>query len=673
MQVTLGAQCGAAPGAGQRLEHLGALAVPGVLGLADLLLRLVETVRGDRAAHPEADPEGGGPPADVAAVVGLAAQDFGGADQRRRPLELLGGEQPQGVPHQHGDAGLAAAGVLPRADGPLEAADGEGEGREPEVGLGLAAAGGEEQQVDDAVRTGLALLQRRVGERPEVEEDEGQLERAPRCGFRALGVDALLGLLEGDALPLPQGRDGGVLALEGHRPVGEAERFQHLGAFGVREGVHAEGDPDGDVPGPGHRVEGTGAQRPGQLLRLRLPLVEPGAVAVGERSQGLAQRGRGQHGELVHGQLDAVQVLRVGPGRGDRRRHVVDRQPGGREGVGAALALVDGDRHGHVAARRVLQVVAVEQRQVLLLQVGRAQAVLGGLLGLVQRVGDRQEDRRPAVGRGDVQLGLEQPGRVLGLLGFVLRVDERQLDDAARSRGTRPVAYLRDQPYAGGVLLVGGERQDLAGRSVDRDGDELLHLLPGPGGPRHAFVVQDLRAVVLPPPHPYGHRCRVVRRREGEHQAHRRCPHPPRVLGGEPFRESLVGAVALPVGVVEELLVGSGEGGAQGALRADPPDEVPVTGAGCPVVELLVRSVPRAQQVPADELAQVVPDLVGGRRYEVLRHLADPLEEVLLQGAAPAPRPFGGLARRHQCIPLPSLARCPRGPLPTARPTPPGP
>ncbi len=64
---------------------------------------------------------------------------------------------------------------------PLQASNGDRVSRKSEVGLGLAAAGGEEQQL------GLALEQRpsvgvRVGgvrQAGKAEQDEGQLERPP--------------------------------------------------------------------------------------------------------------------------------------------------------------------------------------------------------------------------------------------------------------------------------------------------------------------------------------------------------------------------------------------------------------------------------------------------------------------------------------------------------------
>src|SRR5690606_40399831 len=53
----------------------------------------------------------------------LAAEDLGGAHQRGRPLELLGGEQPQRVAHEHRDARRPVAGLLARAERALQPAD----------------------------------------------------------------------------------------------------------------------------------------------------------------------------------------------------------------------------------------------------------------------------------------------------------------------------------------------------------------------------------------------------------------------------------------------------------------------------------------------------------------------------------------------------------------------
>ena len=51
---------------------------------------------------------------------------------------------------------------------------GDREGREAEIGLGLAAAGREEQQVGD-----LAIGMLAIGKSGEVEQDERELERPP--------------------------------------------------------------------------------------------------------------------------------------------------------------------------------------------------------------------------------------------------------------------------------------------------------------------------------------------------------------------------------------------------------------------------------------------------------------------------------------------------------------
>ena len=73
--------------------------------------------------------------------------------------------------HQDGHAGVP--GDRP-ADSFAEPAIEEGEGRQAEVRLGLAAAGGEEEEVD-----GLAIGVFGVDDPPEVEQEEGELEGLP--------------------------------------------------------------------------------------------------------------------------------------------------------------------------------------------------------------------------------------------------------------------------------------------------------------------------------------------------------------------------------------------------------------------------------------------------------------------------------------------------------------
>src|SRR5690606_24543987 len=79
--------------------------------------------------------------------------------------------------------------------------------------LGLAAAGREEQEVDDA-----ALTVGRVDDAGQIEEDEGELERAPARRVDLLGP---LAVAVAGALA-HRGGDGAVGQLEGEEGVGVA-------------------------------------------------------------------------------------------------------------------------------------------------------------------------------------------------------------------------------------------------------------------------------------------------------------------------------------------------------------------------------------------------------------------------------------------------------------------
>ena len=79
--------------------------------------------------------------------------------------------------------------------------------RQPEIGFGLAAAGWEEEKVDD-----LALDMGRLGDAAEVHQDVGELKGAPlRRAYRRRCAALLL------CSPPPRCR--------GHGPVGDAKRF----------------------------------------------------------------------------------------------------------------------------------------------------------------------------------------------------------------------------------------------------------------------------------------------------------------------------------------------------------------------------------------------------------------------------------------------------------------
>ena len=68
--------------------------------------------------------------------------DLAGTHQGRGPLELLNGEQPQRVPHQHGHAVFARS----SRHSALQSPQAHDVGRQAQIGFGLAAARGEEQQ-----------------------------------------------------------------------------------------------------------------------------------------------------------------------------------------------------------------------------------------------------------------------------------------------------------------------------------------------------------------------------------------------------------------------------------------------------------------------------------------------------------------------------------------------
>jgi hypothetical protein len=155
---------------------------------------------------------------------------------------------PQGVAHEDAYARLAAAGLRTRADGALEAPQGEGVGGESEICLGLAATGREEQQIDEGFTAGTTVRVSGLGERVDVQQDEGELERTPAGRRLALAVYLVVGLLVGPGIVLAPGtggRDGCVAALQGHGPVGEPEGQQ--GRLVGHEPVDAEGDAVADL------------------------------------------------------------------------------------------------------------------------------------------------------------------------------------------------------------------------------------------------------------------------------------------------------------------------------------------------------------------------------------------------------------------------------------------
>ena len=138
---SLGRRCGCLLGSelrstpGTPEKNIGILGIWVPLKRLQLLDRIVPRVRRGRAAHPETDPER---PITQGADF-TAAQLLHSAEKGRRPLELLGSEQPQRVPHEDID---------PAVGNPGQRIEEHGERGQSEVCLGLAATGREPDEID---------------------------------------------------------------------------------------------------------------------------------------------------------------------------------------------------------------------------------------------------------------------------------------------------------------------------------------------------------------------------------------------------------------------------------------------------------------------------------------------------------------------------------------------
>ena len=122
-------------------------------------------------ADPQADldrPVAQHPPAVAVAVIRPLAQQLQRTDQPGRTPQLVQRQQPERIAHDHRHARAqhAARPQPPQRDG---------KGGQPQIGLGLAAAGGKEQQVG-----GVAIRMPPVRHARQIEQDEGQLEWPPR-------------------------------------------------------------------------------------------------------------------------------------------------------------------------------------------------------------------------------------------------------------------------------------------------------------------------------------------------------------------------------------------------------------------------------------------------------------------------------------------------------------
>ena len=166
-------------------------------------------------AHPHADLEG--PLAKlvwVSFLRPLKPFELQGADQGGGAAQLIQGEQAQGITHQHRDPGR----FNPWAP---QAAVNQGEGRQTEIGLRFATAGGEEQQLHGLpIQPAIGRICSRQAR--QVHQHKRQLEEAP------VGIAAARG--GADLSWRHLGGKGTALALgPGHHQVHGAEGFSHQG------------------------------------------------------------------------------------------------------------------------------------------------------------------------------------------------------------------------------------------------------------------------------------------------------------------------------------------------------------------------------------------------------------------------------------------------------------
>ena len=402
-------------------------AAPARFGLAAVgrlhrLVRIAGPVGGRAAADPQADAERRLPPAGVAVAQGRAADVLAGADERRRPLELLERQEPQGVPHQHGHAVLAGSPL----DHPLQAAQAESVGRQTQVGFGLAAAGRKPQQVGGGVGRLAAFGVVELGDARQVQEDEGELERIPGAVLRDVDGRHVGRLVASPSHPLGE---QGVRPLEPHRPVHEQERLPRL-VLRVEQ-VQPLLDPLqrraaagngllGDVLEVGQTLGGVGDP-------YLLPL-DPVPVGVHQRLELRAELLRVRLGQRLHVEDHALQLgegrvdLGVGgPGRGRLRnlvgRHDLGPHPDGVVRVGGPID-VDADPVPHSK----LDVPPVDHRQQVVLPLHS-----GVRAGQFEDGVPLVDHRRPADALGH-QFRLERPAGVFLLLRLLLLVDQEEGD-----------------------------------------------------------------------------------------------------------------------------------------------------------------------------------------------------------------------------------------------------
>src|SRR6516165_9305375 len=212
----------AAPGAGGQLIR-GADAASEELIATSLLDRfngIIGTVGGGAASDPQTNAKRRFAPAVVAMFESLAANRLTGTNQRRGPLELLNRKQAQRVAHQHGHAFI----TRPSRYGSLQAPQTHRVRREAQVGFGLAAACGKEEQVGQGFGTDATFRVIEFADTCHVQQDECDLEWTPGSVGRLVNVLVEIGLLT----PANFLRVDGMSTLEPHRPIHELESLERL-------------------------------------------------------------------------------------------------------------------------------------------------------------------------------------------------------------------------------------------------------------------------------------------------------------------------------------------------------------------------------------------------------------------------------------------------------------
>ena len=264
-----------------------------------LFAPLAHAVGRGRLAHPKADLEG---PFAVAFSVVFPLQ-FQGADQSGGPGQLVQGQQAQGVAHDDAHPGPLPCVLL----GIAQPAQHHRQGGQPQIGFRLAAAGGEEQQIDR-----FPMRVRWVRDAGQVQQDEGELEGPPM------------------GRPLRELFRQPLLQRPRHGAVGHPEGVQGVGVLGQH--FDAALHPLCGQGGQAQQFLGGFAPRIGERRNLVAPGFNPSAVLRHQGPQGVLRGWPvGQPPQHIHAKL------RAGHRHGFRLLHFGVGNPGGAQSPANAI------------------------------------------------------------------------------------------------------------------------------------------------------------------------------------------------------------------------------------------------------------------------------------------------------------------------------------------------